>query len=490
MPFDAAAFTAPARRRKLGRAPSASAMTSHRRGRTRTSTRAFGGGLEREDVVRSHRAACALSVAAELPGSPKRIVSRVRRRRTGRAPRADASASAEANAAGSMGSSPRAISRPAALSPASTRVSVATVAYPSATAVAMCSRRASGLSGSARTPRSVQPPPCFANALDLVDVPTITRAALLEVPRRDSGGARSGGVGPAGGEGGSSDGGRGSGDGGEGGGDGAGSIATADAAMGSEMRRCAHLFPLPFLPGMAATFADYLGMAMLTPALPYWCADEAGMTPARVATWTGAITTAQPGAAMGNFAVGAARGRTGPPADRCSRRCWATSCCSRSSVRWRRDPGRGAIRLVAGASCPLGVGAHSSVQRAEDKAQTPRESTRTAQRLAGRRRGRRRRTRIRRDGVDDVAPLSAVSRAPRSSSRRRRQGSVEDQSRLTRPDDRRRGAQGGGGGWPRGGRGDVARGRASRWARRRLSQKERLAARGVGAARPKLALRA
>ena len=60
------------------------------------------------------------------------------------------------------------------------------------------------------------------------------------------------------------------------------------------MRRCAeHLFPLPFLPGMAATFADYLGMAMLTPALPYWCADEAGMTPARVATWTGAITTAE-----------------------------------------------------------------------------------------------------------------------------------------------------------------------------------------------------
>ena len=65
------------------------------------------------------------------------------------------------------------------------------------------------------------------------------------------------------------------------------------------MRRCAeHLFPLPFLPGMAATFADYLGMAMLTPALPYWCADEAGMTPAQVATWTGAITTALWSAAL------------------------------------------------------------------------------------------------------------------------------------------------------------------------------------------------
>ena len=38
-----------------------------------------------------------------------------------------------------------------------------------------------------------------------------------------------------------------------------------------------YLFPFPFLPGMAATFADYLGMAMLTPALPYWCA-EAGMS--------------------------------------------------------------------------------------------------------------------------------------------------------------------------------------------------------------------
>jgi hypothetical protein len=60
-----------------------------------------------------------------------------------------------------------------------------------------------------------------------------------------------------------------------------------------------YLFPFEFLPGMAATFADYLGMAMLTPALPYWCA-EAGMSPTDVATWTGAITTAQyAGAALG-----------------------------------------------------------------------------------------------------------------------------------------------------------------------------------------------
>ena len=48
----------------------------------------------------------------------------------------------------------------------------------------------------------------------------------------------------------------------------------------------------PFLPGMASCFADYLGMAMLTPALPYFLSDL-GMSATAVATWTGAITTAQ-----------------------------------------------------------------------------------------------------------------------------------------------------------------------------------------------------
>jgi len=61
----------------------------------------------------------------------------------------------------------------------------------------------------------------------------------------------------------------------------------------------------PFLPGMASCFADYLGMAMLTPALPYFLSDL-GLSATAVATWTGAITTAQyAGAACGNMAVGA-----------------------------------------------------------------------------------------------------------------------------------------------------------------------------------------
>ena len=137
------------------------------------------------------------------------------------------------------------------------------------------------------------------------------------------------------------------------------------------MRRCAeHLFPLPFLPGMAATFADYLGMAMLTPALPYWCADEAGMTPARVATWTGAITTAQyAGAAMGNFAVGAAGDRLGAKRTLLATLLGDVALFTLTAVETR--PGALlAIRLVAGASSPLVAALMYILQRAEDKAQT------------------------------------------------------------------------------------------------------------------------
>ena len=137
------------------------------------------------------------------------------------------------------------------------------------------------------------------------------------------------------------------------------------------MRRCAeHLFPLPFLPGMAATFADYLGMAMLTPALPYWCADEAGMTPARVATWTGAITTAQyAGAAMGNFAVGAAGDGLGAKRTLLATLLGDVALFTLTAVETR--PGALlAIRLVAGASSPLVAALMYILQRAEDKAQT------------------------------------------------------------------------------------------------------------------------
>jgi len=80
----------------------------------------------------------------------------------------------------------------------------------------------------------------------------------------------------------------------EGGGD-----ASQNASCGTK------LVMHPFLPGMAACFADYLGMSMLTPALPYFLADL-GMPPHKVATWTGAVTTAQyAGAACGNMIVGA-----------------------------------------------------------------------------------------------------------------------------------------------------------------------------------------
>ena len=164
----------------------------------------------------------------------------------------------------------------------------------------------------------------------------------------------------------------GSGDGGgDGSGDGAGSIPTSDVATGSEMRRCAeHLFPLPFLPGMAATFADYLGMAMLTPALPYWCAEEAGMSPAQVATWTGAITTAQyAGAAMGNFAVGAAGDGLGARRTLLATLLGDVVLFTLTAVETR--PGALlAIRLIAGASSPLVAALMYILQRAEDKAQT------------------------------------------------------------------------------------------------------------------------
>ena len=121
---------------------------------------------------------------------------------------------------------------------------------------------------------------------------------------------------------------------------------------------------------MAATFADYLGMAMLTPALPYWCADEAGMTPARVATWTGAITTAQyAGAAMGNFAVGAAGDGLGAKRTLLATLLGDVALFTLTAVETR--PGALlAIRLVAGASSPLVAALMYILQRAEDKAQT------------------------------------------------------------------------------------------------------------------------
>jgi MFS family permease len=63
---------------------------------------------------------------------------------------------------------------------------------------------------------------------------------------------------------------------------------------------------------MAAAFADYLGMALITPALPYFLEEELGMSTRDSSLWTGAITTAQyAGGAVGNTFVGVLGDRLG-----------------------------------------------------------------------------------------------------------------------------------------------------------------------------------
>ena len=130
-----------------------------------------------------------------------------------------------------------------------------------------------------------------------------------------------------------------------------------------------YIFPFEFLPGMAATFADYLGMAMLTPALPYWCA-EAGMSPTDVATWTGAITTAQyAGAALGNFAVGAMGDGLGARETLAATLLGDVVLFTLTALATK--PGALlAIRLVAGMSSPLVAALMYILQRATTKSQT------------------------------------------------------------------------------------------------------------------------
>mgnify|MGYP006087618777 CR=1 FL=1 len=120
---------------------------------------------------------------------------------------------------------------------------------------------------------------------------------------------------------------------------------------------------------MAATFADYLGMAMLTPALPYWCA-EAGLSPTEVATWTGAITTAQyAGAALGNFAVGAMGDGLGARETLAATLLGDVVLFTLTALATK--PGALlAIRLVAGMSSPLVAALMYILQRATTKSQT------------------------------------------------------------------------------------------------------------------------
>ena len=125
----------------------------------------------------------------------------------------------------------------------------------------------------------------------------------------------------------------------------------------------------PFLPGMASCFADYLGMAMLTPALPYFLSDI-GMSAAAVATWTGAITTAQyAGAACGNMAVGAMGDALGSRATLGATlfgdvALFAATAFSRDVTTLI------IIRCLAGVSSPLVASLHYILRRATSKKHT------------------------------------------------------------------------------------------------------------------------
>lgn len=125
----------------------------------------------------------------------------------------------------------------------------------------------------------------------------------------------------------------------------------------------------PFLPGMASCFADYLGMAMLTPALPYFLSDL-GMSATAVATWTGAITTAQyAGAACGNMAVGAMGDALGSRATLGATLfgdvvLFAATAFSKNVVALI------VIRTLAGISSPLVASLHYILSRATSKKHT------------------------------------------------------------------------------------------------------------------------
>ena len=125
----------------------------------------------------------------------------------------------------------------------------------------------------------------------------------------------------------------------------------------------------PFVPGMSACFADYLGMAMLTPALPYFLADL-GYDAKQVATWTGAITTAQyAGAACGNMVVGAMGDSLG------SRLTLSITLVGDVALfaltAFTKNVGAlTTIRCFAGLSSPLVASLHYILRSAKTKAQT------------------------------------------------------------------------------------------------------------------------
>ena len=125
----------------------------------------------------------------------------------------------------------------------------------------------------------------------------------------------------------------------------------------------------PFLPGMASCFADYLGMAMLTPALPYFLSGL-GMSTTAVATWTGAITTAQyAGAACGNMAVGAMGDALGSRAT-LSATLFGDIVLFSATAFSRHVTTLIVIRCLAGVSSPLVASLHYILRRATSKEHT------------------------------------------------------------------------------------------------------------------------
>ena len=118
---------------------------------------------------------------------------------------------------------------------------------------------------------------------------------------------------------------------------------------------------------MAATFADYLGMALLTPALPYFLSDVVGLDARGVATWTGAITTAQyAGGAMGNMIVGTMGDKLGSRATLGVTLAGDVLFFTLTAVNRHRGALL-ALRFLAGLSSPLVAALHHILKQARDK---------------------------------------------------------------------------------------------------------------------------
>ena len=144
-------------------------------------------------------------------------------------------------------------------------------------------------------------------------------------------------------------------------------VVTLEGEPPLRVGRLARIARYPFLPGMAATFADYLGMALLTPALPYFLSDVVGLDARGVATWTGAITTAQyAGGAMGNMIVGTMGDKLGSRATLGVTLAGDVLFFTLTAVNRHRGALL-ALRFLAGLSSPLVAALHHILKQARDK---------------------------------------------------------------------------------------------------------------------------